>query len=413
MTDNGLDLTSRRILQILGTDGRASYQAIADEVGLSRPAVMERVKRLEETGYIAGYAARLDRAKVGYAGHGLRRRPLQPRNGRVGRSPGSRRWSDHPSVLECHHVAGEDCFILKVAVPTVDSLEKLIRELRGTGSWGDHPHHDRAVHGIRETGDRPRWRATDGRTPRARRSSPICWSAWSGVPPTWRSGSASRTCRRCSSPACGSRSPDSSSPASSSRWEITSPAARAIGASSRSPACFLLLGGNAVVVWAEQIVESGPASVLRGGRAALDRVLRRDRAGRHQRFTWRVGVGLALGFLGSACSPVSRRATWSQRPAGTGRPDARERVVGAGHRVLEAQQTGRTPFAGAAVQMMVAGTGDDRAGLRPRRERPVASSRSGSGRWSYLILFGSIVGYTRTPTPCGTRRPPSSAPSRT
>src|SRR2546422_4202635 len=40
----------RKILRILGTDGRASYQAIADEVGLSRPAVMERVKRLEESG---------------------------------------------------------------------------------------------------------------------------------------------------------------------------------------------------------------------------------------------------------------------------------------------------------------------------------------------------------------------------
>ena len=44
-----LDPISRRILQILAADGRPSYQAIADEVGLSRPAAMERVKRLEET----------------------------------------------------------------------------------------------------------------------------------------------------------------------------------------------------------------------------------------------------------------------------------------------------------------------------------------------------------------------------
>src|SRR5437762_9300361 len=53
-----LDAVDRKILRILGTDGRASYQAIADEVGLSRPAVMERVKRLEESGHIAGYHAR-------------------------------------------------------------------------------------------------------------------------------------------------------------------------------------------------------------------------------------------------------------------------------------------------------------------------------------------------------------------
>ena len=61
-----LDPTSRRILQLLVADGRASYQAIADEVGLSRPAVMERVKRMEEAGYILGYTARLDRSKIGF-----------------------------------------------------------------------------------------------------------------------------------------------------------------------------------------------------------------------------------------------------------------------------------------------------------------------------------------------------------
>ena len=65
MTD-AIDAISRRILQLLTLEGRASYQAIADEVGLSRPAVMERVKRLEESGHIRGYAAVLDRARVGF-----------------------------------------------------------------------------------------------------------------------------------------------------------------------------------------------------------------------------------------------------------------------------------------------------------------------------------------------------------
>src|SRR6266581_2357338 len=53
-----LDAVDRKILRLLATDGRSSYQALADEVGLSRPAVMERVKRLEEAGYITGYGAR-------------------------------------------------------------------------------------------------------------------------------------------------------------------------------------------------------------------------------------------------------------------------------------------------------------------------------------------------------------------
>src|SRR5881397_859716 len=61
-----LDAVDRKILRLLATDGRSSYQALADEVGLSRPAVMERVKRLEEAGYITGYGARVDRAKAGF-----------------------------------------------------------------------------------------------------------------------------------------------------------------------------------------------------------------------------------------------------------------------------------------------------------------------------------------------------------
>src|SRR5207249_459216 len=51
------DAVDRKILRQLATDGRSSYQAVADEVGLSRPAVMERVKRLAEASYITGYGA--------------------------------------------------------------------------------------------------------------------------------------------------------------------------------------------------------------------------------------------------------------------------------------------------------------------------------------------------------------------
>src|SRR5437879_12679799 len=61
-----LDGVDRKILRLLTADGRQSYQAIADEVGLSRPAVMERVKRLEEAGVVTGYLEHVDSAKVGF-----------------------------------------------------------------------------------------------------------------------------------------------------------------------------------------------------------------------------------------------------------------------------------------------------------------------------------------------------------
>src|SRR3989442_15934296 len=60
------DAVDRHILRILATDGRASYQAIADGVGLSRPAGMERGKRLGEEGIMTGHRARPHRAKGGF-----------------------------------------------------------------------------------------------------------------------------------------------------------------------------------------------------------------------------------------------------------------------------------------------------------------------------------------------------------
>ena len=127
-----VDPTSRRILQLLVADGRASYQAIADEVGLSRPAVMERVKRLEESGHIQGYTARLDRGRLGF--------PITafvavryPGNEADGAASAVRALENNPSVLECHHVAGEDCYILKVAAPSLEALERMLRSLREPG----------------------------------------------------------------------------------------------------------------------------------------------------------------------------------------------------------------------------------------------------------------------------------------
>ena len=128
---NELDTTDRRILRILAQDGRASYQAVADEIGLSRPAIMERVKRLEESGYIRGYRVQLDRRKVGFpvtAFVAVR----YANSDYVGDEPRMRDMEKHPEVLECHHVAGEDCYMLKVAAPDLESLQGVLKHLRGS-----------------------------------------------------------------------------------------------------------------------------------------------------------------------------------------------------------------------------------------------------------------------------------------
>jgi Lrp/AsnC family leucine-responsive transcriptional regulator len=132
MSSHPLDHTSRRILQLLSADGRASYQAIADEIGLSRPAVMERVKRLEEAGFIRGYHARLDRSKSGFpitAFVAIR----YPVTEHAGEEPQIQALAANPNVLECHHVAGDDCYMLKVAAPSIESLEGVLRQIKQPG----------------------------------------------------------------------------------------------------------------------------------------------------------------------------------------------------------------------------------------------------------------------------------------
>lgn len=133
MSTQPLDPTSRHILRLLAEDGRTSYQAIADTVGLSRPAVMERVKRLEEAGFIRGYHARLDRAKIGFpitAFVAIR----YPATSQFGAEPAIRALADNPQVLECHHVAGDDCYVLKVAAPSIESLEGVLRQIKEPGT---------------------------------------------------------------------------------------------------------------------------------------------------------------------------------------------------------------------------------------------------------------------------------------
>jgi len=125
-----LDVVDRKVLRALTADGRASYQGIADLVGLSRPAVMERVKRLEEAGYIKGYAARIDRARMGFPVTAFVAVRYASQD-TASYEPLMQQLAAHPNVLECHHVAGEDCYILKVATANLERLQGLLRDLHG------------------------------------------------------------------------------------------------------------------------------------------------------------------------------------------------------------------------------------------------------------------------------------------
>lgn len=117
-----LDDTNRRLLAELTADPRASAAELARRVGMSAPAVRERVARLQETGVIRGYRLDVDPAAVGLPVAAWVR--VRPGPGQLPRI--AELAARTPQVSECHRISGEDCFLLKVHVAAIDELEAVL-----------------------------------------------------------------------------------------------------------------------------------------------------------------------------------------------------------------------------------------------------------------------------------------------
>ena len=126
----GPDRTDRRILELLRRDGRMPHAAIAKEVGLSGPAVHERVKKLEQRGVIAGYSAILDPEKLGREHVAFCMITLSEGDEFAADDPIVARICEEPDVLEFHRIAGQDCYLVKIRSATNKDIEKLLRRIR-------------------------------------------------------------------------------------------------------------------------------------------------------------------------------------------------------------------------------------------------------------------------------------------
>ena len=117
-----LDATNRRILAELQTDARLSLAELGRRVGLSSPAVGERLARLEDEGVIQGYRAVVDPRALGYTlGVVIRSRPAARELAAVAQLA-----RDTPEIVECNRVTGDDCFVMTAYVRDVIHLEELI-----------------------------------------------------------------------------------------------------------------------------------------------------------------------------------------------------------------------------------------------------------------------------------------------
>lgn len=132
-----IDDLDRNILNIVQRDARISNADIARQVNLAPSAVLERLRRLEERGFVRGYFAALDARKLNF---GLTAFVLVRTDDRRGETAAT--LAKMPEVLEVHHVAGEDCYLLKVKTSDAEELGVLLRE-----RIGDLPH----VHSTKTT----------------------------------------------------------------------------------------------------------------------------------------------------------------------------------------------------------------------------------------------------------------------
>ena len=117
-----LDSTNINLLQELQDDARLTVAELGRRVGLSSPAVAERLQRLQDAGVIRGYHADVDPASAGYALTVIIRvRPAPRQLAKVAALAQAT-----PEVVECHRITGEDCFLVKVHAASIGALESVL-----------------------------------------------------------------------------------------------------------------------------------------------------------------------------------------------------------------------------------------------------------------------------------------------
>jgi len=125
-----VDLTNRRLLVELQSDARLSLAELGRRVGLSSPAVAERLHRLEQDGVILGYHARVDPRALGFSLSAvIRTRPAPGQLKVVARVAQAT-----PEVVECRRITGDDCYVMLAHVRDVEHLEEVIDRFTSHGS---------------------------------------------------------------------------------------------------------------------------------------------------------------------------------------------------------------------------------------------------------------------------------------
>ena len=123
------DARNVQLLKLLSSDPRMSISELARRIDMSAPAVRERVQRLEEAGVIKGYRLDVDSRALGYPIAAFVR--VRPAPGTL---PKIVALAERlPQVTECYRITGEDCFILKIHLDSLDNLDRILDQFLAFG----------------------------------------------------------------------------------------------------------------------------------------------------------------------------------------------------------------------------------------------------------------------------------------
>jgi Lrp/AsnC family leucine-responsive transcriptional regulator len=117
-----LDTLDRRLVEILVEDARISLKALAERVKLSSPSVAERLRRLEERGVIRAFTVDVDPRSLGYNLQAIIR--IKPLPGKL--HIVEKLIADIPEFSECDKITGEDCFIARLHIRSIEQLDQIL-----------------------------------------------------------------------------------------------------------------------------------------------------------------------------------------------------------------------------------------------------------------------------------------------
>lgn len=126
------DDLNRRLVALLQQEGRMSHAELAERLGVSRPTIIDRVKRLEAEGVLGGYAARVRPAAVNKPTVAFVAVRYKDNNEAI-EQRFIKALEDEPDILEAHTIAGEDALLLKVVADTPAGIAERLRRIRSLG----------------------------------------------------------------------------------------------------------------------------------------------------------------------------------------------------------------------------------------------------------------------------------------